>query len=170
MKKITYLAIITLLCITSSTSFSQLIKGTYAIKNVKTGMLLRIKDANKKDGTPLVAYSPVNWKCMTWDFQHADSNTYQLKNLFTNKTFQPANAEPSDGTGLEQKPLVVKGANQLYEFIPAGESVYLIRLKNTELYLTPSDQKESTNSEIILSKKTNSELQRWMIYIQHPDF
>lgn len=43
----------------------QTIQGTYAIKNVKTGMLLRVKDANGKNGTPLVAYNPENWKCKT---------------------------------------------------------------------------------------------------------
>jgi hypothetical protein len=48
-------------CILSFTviqSFAQ-IKGTYAIKNVETGIVLRIKDANTADGTPIVAYSPL---------------------------------------------------------------------------------------------------------------
>ena len=62
--------------------FTQIIKGTYAIKNVQTGMLLRIKDANKKNGTLLVAYTPTDWKCMTWDFKHIEGQTYQLENLF----------------------------------------------------------------------------------------
>jgi hypothetical protein len=73
--------------------FAQVIHGTYAIKNEQTGMLLRIKDANGKNGTPLVAYNPVNWKCMTWDFKHVEGQTYQLKNLFTSKTFQPKNGQ-----------------------------------------------------------------------------
>ncbi|MFC3362477.1 RICIN domain-containing protein [Pedobacter fastidiosus] len=68
---------------------AQIIKGNYAIKNVQTGMLLRVKDASGKNGTPLVAYDPQNWKCMTWDFKNVDGNTYQLLNLFTSKTFQP---------------------------------------------------------------------------------
>src|SRR5665811_2339445 len=79
-------------------SNGQTIVGTYAIKNVETGKLLRIKDANSSDGTPLVAYSPVNWKCMTWDFQQIDGRTYTLRNLFTNKTFQPAEEAVKDGT------------------------------------------------------------------------
>ena len=56
MKKLTQLSIIIIWYAICSTSFAQVIKGTYAIKNVQTGMLLRIKDADKKDGTPLVAY------------------------------------------------------------------------------------------------------------------
>lgn len=68
-------------------SAQDIIKGTYAIKNVQTGMVLRIKDANSKDGTPIVAYDPVNWKCVTWDFKHVDGNTYQLKNLSVEKLY-----------------------------------------------------------------------------------
>ncbi|WP_449437400.1 hypothetical protein [Pedobacter steynii] len=59
------LAALLLISLFSYTSYSQEIKGTYAIKNVKTGMLLRVKDASGKNGTPLVAYAPQNWKCMT---------------------------------------------------------------------------------------------------------
>ena len=168
MKKTIFFGL-TLLCITSSTSFSQVIKGTYAIKNVETGMLLRMKDANKKDGTPLVAYSPVSWKCMTWDFKHVEGQTYQLQNLFTSKTFQPKNATPSDGVSLEQQPLLEKQQNQEYEFIPVDKNNYLIKLKNTALYVTPSDSKGTTNSEIILAKKSGTKLQQWTIYEQHPE-
>jgi len=108
-----------------STAVSQVIKGTFAIKNVETGMLLRIKDANKKDGTPLVSYAPVNWKCMTWDFQHTGKQTYQLKNLFTGKTFEPKQDE-SAAISLAQQPFVAGEEKQQYEFIPVTSGVYLI--------------------------------------------
>ena len=39
---------------------AQTIHGTFAIKNVATGMVLRVKDANGANGTALVAYTPVN--------------------------------------------------------------------------------------------------------------
>src|ERR1700761_7736633 len=45
------------------------IRGDFAMKNVHTGKYVRIKDANGANGTPIVAYSPENWKCMTWEFQ-----------------------------------------------------------------------------------------------------
>jgi hypothetical protein len=170
MKRINLLIILTsfslFLCLGAS---AQVIKGTYAIKNVETGMLIRIKDANKKDGTPLVAYSPVNWKCMTWDFNYLGGQTYQLKNLFTGKTFQPNNS-PSEGTGLEQRALNVEATNQQYEFIVLNKNVYAIRLKDTDLYLTTSDKNGAINSEIILGKKDKGKLQQWTIYEQHPDF
>ena len=168
MKKLVFFGSLAIACLFFySTSFSQVIKGTYAIKNVETGMLLRIKDANKKDGTPLVAYSPVNWKCMTWDFIHVEGQSYQLKNLFTGKTFQPKN-KIAEGSSLEQQPLSTE-ANQQYEFAQIKNDVYIIKLKGTELYVTPADKNGSTNSEIILEKKIDGPLQQWTIYIQHPE-
>jgi len=144
-----------------------IIKGTYAIRNVQTGMVLRIKDANSKDGTPIVAYNPVNWKCVTWDFQHVDGNTYQLKNLFSGKTLQPVKATIADGAGLEEQP--IKNADvQQYEFIPVEKNIYLIKIKGKDLYITPSDKDGKVNSQIILAKKDGSQLQQWTINEQHP--
>lgn len=160
---------ISIFLIGCSLCMAQIIKGTYAIKNAETGMLLRIKDANKKDGTPLVAYSPVNWKCMTWDFKHTGGQAYQLENLFTNKTFQPVDGSVNEGVTLEQSPLLDNDSNQQYEFIPVDKNLYLIKLKNKELYLAPADSKGSINTAIILTKKTNTKLQQWSIYEQHPE-
>ena len=150
------------------TGNSQVIKGTYAIKNLETGMYLRVKDANADNGTPLVSYSPVKWKCVTWDFQHVDGQTYQLKNLFTNKTFQPC-ASACNGSALEQQPLTVDQISQEYEFIPVQHNVYMIKLKGTDLYITPSDRDGTVNSKIILSKYDNSTLQWWTLREQNPD-
>lgn len=147
-------------------SFSQVIKGTYAIKNVESGLLLRIKDANKKDGTPLVAYSPINWKCMTWDFQHVEGQTYRLQNLFTGKTFQAAGT-PADSVGLQQQPLGTT-SQQLYDFISTPEKTFLIRLKGTGLYLTASEGKDGVDAPILLTEKNNTKRQQWTIYEQHP--
>lgn len=151
-----------------SATFSQEIQGTYAIKNMKTGLLLRIKDANQKNGTPLVSYSVVNWKCATWDFIHVKEQSYQLRNLFTGKTFQPVNQNLVDGTVLEQQVLISNQGNQLLKFIPVEKDVYLIRLKGTEFYITPSDENGIVNSNITLSNKNGSKLQQWTIYEQHP--
>ena len=168
MKKIRCFVLSFLLLCLCATAFSQVIKGTYAIKNVVTGMLLRIKDANGKNGTPLVAYTPVDWKCMTWDFKHVEGQTYQLQNLFTGKTFQPTDTALSEGVALRQQPLSTGQVNQMYVFIAVGDGQYQIRLKGTELYVTPSDSKGSINSNIILAKKNEGKLQFWTIYEQHP--
>src|ERR1700712_6020901 len=108
-------------CLIGQASFAQTIKGHYAIKNTQTGLLLRVKDAQKANGTPIVAYSPVNWKCVTWDFMHVQGDTYQLRNLFTSKTLQPESGL-IDGVSLEQQPLVASQTNQEYEFISTGKA------------------------------------------------
>ena len=168
MKKIKISVFISVALLFSVMGFSQVIKGTYAIKNVQTSMLLRIKDANKSDNTPLVAYTPVNWKCVTWNFNHVEGQTYLLENLFTGKTIQSTNGTPAAGDALKQQP-VKNTAIQQYEFIPVEKNVYLIKLKGTDLYITPSDEKGTVNTPIILSKKDGSKLQQWTIYEQHPD-
>jgi hypothetical protein len=155
-----------MLCL-SMLTFAQDIKGNYAIKNVQTGMLLRVKDANSKNGTPLVAYYPQNWKCMTWNFKNTGTNTYQLQNLFTNKTFQPV-TEAKANVAFEEQPLAAGTANQQYEFVNVKKDTYLIKLKGTDLYITPADKKGSVNSPIILAAKTNTPDQLWTIYEQAP--
>lgn len=82
----------------------QVLQSTFAIRNVKTSLLLRIQDAQPADGIQLVAYTPTNWKCMTWNFEHVAGNVYRLQNLFTHKTFQP-DSTPATGAALRQRPL-----------------------------------------------------------------
>ena len=146
---------------------AQQIKGSYAIKNEQTGMLLRVKDAHSENGTPLVAYYPENWKCMTWNFKHVAGNTYQLENLLTNKTFQPK-GDADVNVALEEQSLNTNSANQQYEFEAIGHDTFMIKLKGTDLYITPSDKKGAVNSKIVLAKKTNTKDQYWDIYEQSP--
>jgi hypothetical protein len=146
---------------------AQDIKGNYAIKNVQTGMLLRIKDANSKTGTPIIAYYPENWKCMTWDFKKTDANTYQLRNLFSNKTLQPTTLANAN-VPFDEQPLVPGDAKQQYEFIPVKKDTYLIKLKGTDLYVTPADPKGEVNTAIVLAAKKGTPDQQWFIYEQAP--
>ena len=164
MKK--YLSIVALLSLLTVTVFAQTIKGNFAIKNVQTGMLLRIKDADTKNGTPLVSYTPQNWKCMTWNFKHVEGNTYQLQNLFSSKTFTPVANKVEQGTTLEEQPLSAENKAQQYEFIDTGNNMYLIKIKGADLYVTTASG--DVNSNIILSKKTGDQNQHWTIYNQEP--
>ena len=167
MKNITRIFIAGLVLFSGSTFSQEVIKGTFAIKNVSTGLVLRIKDANKAIGTPVVAYSPVNWKCVTWNFMHLGNNTYVLQNLFTGKTFEPKR-KPSEGVTLEQRDVSTDKQTQQYEFLQGENKSYLIRLKGTSLYLTPGNTKAVVNSNIILAPRKGSE-QYWTISEQHPD-
>lgn len=165
MKKIFVLIALTTI---SVCTMAQQIKGNYAIKNVHTGMLLRVKDASSKNGTPLVAYYPENWKCMTWNFKSTSADTYQLQNLFTRKTFQPV-ADAADNIAFHEQPLVDDDAKQQYEFIKVKKDTYLIKLKGTGLYITPSDEKGTANSAIVMAaRKPTGDLQLWTIYEQSP--
>jgi len=160
------LLVIALLSVLAVRVLAQTITGNYAIKNVQTGLLLRIKDANSNNGTPLVSYTPQNWKCMTWRFMHVDGNTYQLQNLFSSKTFTPIAGKVEDGTALEEQPLSLSGKTQQYEFIAIGNNTYLIKVKGADLYVTATSSE--VNSKIILSKKDDLQNQQWTIYTQEP--
>jgi len=143
------------------------IKGDFALKNVHTGMYVRIKDANSANGTPIVAYSPVNWKCVTWEFKPAAEGSYMLKNLFSGKTLQPLHGEVRAGVAMEEQPMGNDKVQQ-YEVIAAGGNQYYVRLKGSDLYLTPSDPGGETNSSIVLQTKKEGDLQRWTLVEQHP--
>src|ERR1700744_750205 len=143
------------------------VQGDFALKNVHTGKYVRIKDANSADGTPIVAYSPVNWKCVTWEFKPAADGFYTLVNLFSGKTMQPLNGEAKAGVTMEEQP-IGKYRNQLYELIVAGDKQYYVRLKDADLYLTPADANGETNSSIVLQPKKDGDLQCWTLVAQHP--
>ena len=146
---------------------AQRISGTYAIQNIKTGKNLRPFEAGSQDGNKIVLYNHVEWKCMTWDFIHTDGDTYQLKNLFTSKTFQPL-GNSSAGCTLEQQKLIPGRVVQEWEFVREGKDSYYIRLKGTELYITISDASGKTNSSIILQPKRDTDLQLWKLVGQNP--
>lgn len=148
---------------------AQTIQGTYAIQNVQTGQVLRIQDAQSQNGTPLVAYPLTNWKCMTWDFQHVAGSTYQLRNLFSAKTFQPQAAATAAAT-LEEQPLKPGSAQQQWEFTTVAANTYRIRQAGTDLYVTPVDPKGATNSRMALRPKAEGPLQYWTLHEQHPTF
>ena len=60
MKRNIYVTMLISLCFFCICVNASQIKGNYAIKNKETGMLLRPESANKKDGAPIVLYSPTN--------------------------------------------------------------------------------------------------------------
>ncbi|CAN5444889.1 hypothetical protein BH10BAC3_BH10BAC3_09670 [soil metagenome] len=62
-----------------------------------------------------------------------------------------AKNNPAEGVSMEQQPFEAHAVAHQYEFIAAGKNIYLIKLKGTDLYLTPSGD-GATNSDIILKK------------------
>ncbi|MDR2719744.1 MAG: RICIN domain-containing protein [Nitrososphaerota archaeon] len=140
--------------------------NTYAIINVKTGKAIRVHNAGIEDERKIILYKHHNWECMTWQFIQLEDDTFLLKNLYTDKTFQPPSS-PEPGIHLWQQPL--GGDNfQYWEFIKQPDETYLIRLKGTELYITIS--LDENNSPIILIPMQNSTEQQWRLIEQHPLF
>ncbi|GAO42526.1 RICIN domain-containing protein [Flavihumibacter petaseus] len=152
-------------------ALAQVKPGTFALKNVETGMYVRIKDANSAEGTPIVAYDPVNWKCVTWELKPDAGTTWQLVNLFSHKTLGLAGSNHTKQQASAQELFeqqVQKGsASQLYEFIPAGKDQYRIRHKNTGLYMTMSAS-AGTNDPVYLATFTETKNQLWTLHEQHP--
>ena len=151
-----------------SCAYSQNTSFTYAIQNVKSGKNLRPYEAISTDGNKIVLYDNVEWKCMTWQFFKEGGNTFQLRNLFTSKTFEPATQDIKAGTGLVQEPLSRNSSKQQWEFIEVTKDIYNIRLKGTEFYISQFDGNGKTNSPIVLNKLTNSENQQWKLVKQNP--
>ena len=52
---------------------------SYQIANKKHGDLLRPKDANGSNGTPIVLYPVQLWKCLTWKLTPAGDSEFRLR-------------------------------------------------------------------------------------------
>ena len=164
MKKFLFVLLVNLFV--SSSLISQKISGTYAIQSIATTKNLRPYDAGNHNGNKIVLYNHVEWKCMTWQFIYISDNTYQLKNLFTSKTFQAKELLDKKSAAIDQQPLS-DSRLQLWEFIKKAENNYMIRLKGTELYI--SALSTQTNSEIVLLPESKNALQSWKLIAQNPD-
>lgn len=139
-------------------------ENTFAIQNVWSGKDIRVYNAGNENGTKIILYNHNNWECMTWQLIGLEDDTYLLKNLYTQKSFQPSTS-PKSGVGLWQQTL--GGSRfQYWEFIKQPDETYLIRLKGTELYITVTS--DENNSDIVLMSKQDSEHQLWRLIRQNP--
>lgn len=138
--------------------------NSYQIENVATGKVIRPYNAQIEDDIEVIQYVPKNWECTTWQMIEIDKDTYLLKDLYTQKSFQPLE-NPRDGAKLFQKPI---GGNNLqhWEFIKNKDNTYLIRLKGYDLYIT--SRSDQLNQPLILQKKNNLQNQNWKLTTQQP--
>ena len=144
---------------------NEVITGSFAIRNIETGKNIRPYNANTSDENKIILYPHNEWKCLTWQFNHIGGTTYYLQNLYTQKTFEPMSTVET-GVALWQKPL--NNYSPQWEFLDQQNSIYVIRLKNTELYITISSNKN--DSSIILMPFQNSKSQQWELVEQYPIF
>ncbi|HCA30340.1 MAG TPA: hypothetical protein DEP23_12625 [Ruminococcaceae bacterium] len=146
-----------------SDNMSQVISGSFAIHNVETGKNLRPYKAGTSDGNDIILYPHHEWKCLTWQFNHVEGATYQLQNLYTDKTFEPV-ATPEAGVALWQQPL--DDDSPMWEFTEEQVGVFTIKLKDTDLVVTISSDK--TDAAIVLMPYENSSSQQWELIEQYP--
>jgi hypothetical protein len=171
--KILFYVLVVLIALNLAVFGPRIIKGiklkqdkvnTYAIQNVKTNRCIRPYNAGFQDNNKIILYDLNNWECITWQFIGLNNDTYLLKNLYTEKTFQSV-TDAVEGATMWQKPL--GGSNQQYwEFLKQDDGTYLIRLKGTELYLTAKSEEQ--NADIVLKPLQNSTDQQWKLIEQHP--
>lgn len=138
--------------------------NTYAIQNAGNGKCIRVHNAGNNDGTKIILYDHHNWECITWQLIGLEENVYLLKNLYTQKSFEPSSA-PVAGVTLWQQTLG-GSRSQYWEFVEQPGENYLIRLKDTELYLTATS--DENDSDIILMPKQDSQSQLWKLIRQNP--
>lgn len=138
--------------------------NTFAIQNVETGMDIRPYNAGFKDEVKIIQYSHQEWECMTWQLIELENGSYLVKNLYSQKTFQPS-SEPESGVTLWQQPLEAN-KYQYWEFIKTDNGTYLIRLKGTELYITAQSSKQ--DDELTLMPLNDTDSQHWKLISQQP--
>ncbi|MCW3806783.1 RICIN domain-containing protein [Plebeiibacterium marinum] len=138
--------------------------NTYALQNIQSGKDIRVHDAIFTDNAKTILYPHHVWECITWEMIQIEDCTYLLKNLYTQKTFEPV-SDPKPGVSLWQKSL--GGSKfQYWEFLKQDNDTYFIRLKGTELYITISS--EDDDAELVLQPLNNSDSQRWKLIRQNP--
>ena len=157
---------VTLLCAKADTNGTAVVQsGVYSLQNRESGLLLRPRDAGRKDGNAMVLYPEYNWKCLKWDVDSTDSGC-TLRNLFTDKTFQPADSSPKAGTPVLQQTMDPALKLQRWDILPSIDGYVKIRLAGTELYLMPTVPNAEINTAIVLGPWENLPAQHWKMVAQ----
>jgi hypothetical protein len=135
---------------------------TYQIRNVKYQELLRPRDANNANGTPIVLYPAQPWKCMTWRLQPAGESVFHLKNLFTAKTFCASRDTNAPRTFVTQIPLAKDdGESPAWHFIKLDNGNFEITEGQSTRALTAIE--ESGSFRIVLAPWKNADEQKWVL-------
>jgi hypothetical protein len=136
---------------------------TYQIRNVKDGELLRPRDANSANGTPIVLYPAQPWKCMTWRLQAAGDSAFHLKNLFTSKTFCADTNTDNPRPSVTQLPLPKDGSlAPAWQFVHLDDGSYRIADGSSGKVLTAIPD-GSDGFKIVAEAWQNLEEQKWRL-------
>ena len=142
---------------------------TYQIRNVKHQDLLRPRDANNANGTPIVLYSAQPWKCMTWRLQPAGEATFHLKNLFTAKTFCAATNTANASSVVTQVPLAkASSESPAWKFTQLTDGNYEITDTKSGQALTAVKEQGGYEVKIVVAPWQDSDEQKWHLEKMDP--
>ncbi len=140
-------------------SIQALVGQSFQIQNVGQKLLLRPRDANSADGTPLVLYPAESWKCMTWKVRPAGDGV-RLINHFTDKTLTPNTAPNEAGETPVQQHAAAKTPTDIeqWRFVPLGDDTYRIEHIKTGQALGAN-----ADGNVVVGKWSDSADQKWKL-------
>jgi hypothetical protein len=137
---------------------------TYQIRNLKHQELLRPKDANGANDTPIVLYPAQSWKCMTWRLQPAGESAFHLKNLFTSKTFCASSNTNAQQQSVTQVPLSKDGGESpTWQFTKLADGNYKITDSKSGKALTAVKGSDDYSIKIVIAPWQNLDEQKWQL-------
>ena len=135
---------------------------TYQVRNQKYRELLRPRDANGANGTRLVLYPPQPWKCMTWRLQPAGEATFQVKNIFTSKTFAAEATTNQAHQAVIQVPMKKDAAEiPTWQFAKLEDGSYKITDAKSGKALTAVKDANDDEVKIAVEPWRNKDEQKW---------
>ena len=137
---------------------------TYQIRNVRFRDLLRPRNANNANGTPIVLYSAQPWKCMTWQLLPAGESTFHLKNLFTSKTVCADANTNAPQRSVTQTPLAkILTDSASWQFTKLADGSYKITDAQSGLALTAIKIAGEYEVKIATAPWQNADEQKWLL-------
>lgn len=133
---------------------------SYQVRNKQYGDLLRPRDANNADGTPIVLYPAQTWKCLTWKFHPAGEGEFQLQNHFTSKTF--AAKDQGDQPAVTQVPFGKDSASRpTWKVTKLADGTYKITDAKSGKALTALKEAGGSSPRVILQAWQDTAGQKW---------
>lgn len=156
---ITLCGAVTLVAATSGTS-NTAAPESYQVRNKQFGDLLRPRDANSADGTPIVLYPAQTWKCLTWKFHPAGEGAFQLQNHFTSKTF--AARDQGEPPAVNQIPFGKDPATRpTWNVTKLTDGSYKIAEAKSGKALTAVKEGGSGSPRVVLQAWKDAPAQKW---------
>jgi hypothetical protein len=144
---------------------------SYQIANKKYGDLLRPRDANGSDGTPIVLYPAQPWKCMTWKLTPQDESAFTVRNHFTGNTFtfDAGREKAGKEKRIAQIPLAKDSAKAIqWKFVTLKDGNYRIADPKSGDVLTAVKDETNGDVRIALLPWEDKDEQKWDLQVIDP--